>query len=764
MAQAIPFIVSLVVNLAVSYAIRAIMASHTNTNTLRRGNQLNQLDITSSAHGELIPVVKGSSRVSGNVIFANDIVRKTHTSTQSFTSGGGKGGGSSQTETITTETYTYHATFAVALCKGPIKGVTRIYAANNIIYNVGLDADTPTLTKSLAFKAATLTFYDGTETQTIDPIISAALGADATAFRGTAYIVFSDWDITSFGGIPPLSFEVVESGTTVGDQIQKDTFPIADFIQTLSTEAGVVADTTLVTGDARGLKLADTDNYREIIDALMDAFLLSSVESGGKIKFFDRNSNSILTIPATDMGASEGINENDVKITLVDEVALPREVEISFIDINQNYQSSAQLFKNEYGHSNKFSLPYPVVMTAGEARQKANILNDLLWTMRIQYEFKLPFKYIELEPGDVITIPVGNKNVIVYINQVVVGANGIIEITANHHDTDSFTSSTGGDESNVSSTTGNIGLAGDSVALFYNLPALSPASDAPGIYACVSGTNQNWFNAVIFRSIDGGVSFDPYVNITAPCPTGVVDTLIPAGRDKYLFDDITTIDITLDDNHELESFNDSAILKGKNLAIFGTELIQFGTVSKIGVNKYRLSHLLNGRGETWRYMADHAIGEKFAYIGAAQFIEQADSAINRKYLYKVVSNGQDVNTVGSFEFINTGETLKPYSPINIAGSRDGSSNLTITWLRRSRTFFAWTGGIPVPLGEASEQYEIDIMSGTTVKRTIAATSESAVYSAADQTTDFGSAQPSIEVNIYQISAKVGRGTGENAII
>ncbi|MCY1309815.1 hypothetical protein D9M70_599440 [compost metagenome] len=65
--------------------------------------------------------------------------------------------------------------------------------------------------------------------------------------------------------------------------------------------------------------------------------------------------------------------------------------------------------------------------------------------------------------------------------------------------------------------------------------------------------------------------------------------------------------------------------------------------------------------------------------------------------------------------------------------------------------------MPAPVGEASEAYEIDVMSGSTVKRTISVTSPSFSYSAANQTTDFGSPQASITFRIFQMSQTVGRG-------
>ena len=115
-------------------------------------------------------------------------------------------------------------------------------------------------------------------------------------------------------------------------------------------------------------------------------------------------------------------------------------------------------------------------------------------------------------------------------------------------------------------------------------------------------------------------------------------------------------------------------------------------------------------------------------------------------------------------FTYTGKKFRPYSPVDIVGNRDGSANLTITWKRRTRVDGEWRDGVDVPLGEESEQYEVDILNGATVVRTIATTSETASYTAAEQTTDFGATQSSVSVNLYQISATFGRGVAGSAII
>jgi hypothetical protein len=94
--------------------------------------------------------------------------------------------------------------------------------------------------------------------------------------------------------------------------------------------------------------------------------------------------------------------------------------------------------------------------------------------------------------------------------------------------------------------------------------------------------------------------------------------------------------------------------------------------------------------------------------------------------------------------------------------RDGSG-VTFTWIRRARfDGDSWVGEIP--LGEASEQYAVDILSGSSVVRTLNATTPTVLYAAADEIADFGAAQTTLNVRVTQLSATVGRGFAAEAIL
>ena len=112
----------------------------------------------------------------------------------------------------------------------------------------------------------------------------------------------------------------------------------------------------------------------------------------------------------------------------------------------------------------------------------------------------------------------------------------------------------------------------------------------------------------------------------------------------------------------------------------------------------------------------------------------------------------------------TGVGLRPYAPVHIRGARNAGGDLTLSWIRRTRAGGDNWDASDVPLSEDVESYEIDIMWGATVKRTISSTIASAVYTAAQQLADFGAAQSSVTVRVYQMSARFGRGSPGTTIV
>ena len=234
-----------------------------------------------------------------------------------------------------------------------------------------------------------------------------------------------------------------------------------------------------------------------------------------------------------------------------------------------------------------------------------------------------------------------------------------------------------------------------------------------------------------------------------------------------VFDIGNTVDIVLL-NGELSSVTELAIFNGANVAVLGDEIIQFQNATLISDGKYRLSKLLRGRIGTENEIANHVAGERFVLLSSSiNRVAMQSSLIGLSRFYKPVSVGDSLGNTAEIAFTYTGKTLRPYSPVQIKGTRNipVTNDWTITWVRRTRISGSWQDGVDVPLNEETELYHMQIMNGVTPVRTIETiTSPNFVYTAAMQVTDFGVVQSTISVKIYQISAIVGRGVAGVATI
>ncbi len=143
------------------------------------GARLTGLQLTGSAQGDPVKQVYGRARVAGTIIWAARLKENRSTTRASKTSG-------------KTESFSYSLSFAVGLCAGPIDGIGRIWADGQLLDQ-----------SAIAYR-----LYRGEESQTPDTLIEVVEGT-APAYRGLAYLLFEDLDITQFGNRPPnLSVEV----------------------------------------------------------------------------------------------------------------------------------------------------------------------------------------------------------------------------------------------------------------------------------------------------------------------------------------------------------------------------------------------------------------------------------------------------------------------------------------------------------------------------------------------------------------------------
>jgi hypothetical protein len=209
------------------------------------------------------------------------------------------------------------------------------------------------------------------------------------------------------------------------------------------------------------------------------------------------------------------------------------------------------------------------------------------------------------------------------------------------------------------------------------------------------------------------------------------------------------------------------VLSGANAAAILSEdgqweVLQFLNAVLVDSGTYELSELLRGQAGTEGAMRDPlAAGAQFVLLdGAVQAVPVGVDAIRSSlnWRYGPANRGIGDASYSTRSHAFQGLGLKPLSPVHIAGMRDGGGDLHLTWIRRTRV-----GGdnwelTEVPLAEETERYEIDILDGTVVKRTLTAAQPAVIYGASEQIADFGSLPSAVTLHICQISAVYGRGS------
>lgn len=152
----------------------------------REGPRLDEVQLLRSVEGAPIPRLFGRMRLGGQLMWAGKV--REHVSV-SETGRGGKGGSPPKRRD-----FHYTVSFAIGLCEGEISRIGRIWL-DGAPYDVS----------NLRYK-----LHTGSADQLPDSLIASELGIENTpAYRGLAYIVFDDFDLTAHGNrIPQFNFEV----------------------------------------------------------------------------------------------------------------------------------------------------------------------------------------------------------------------------------------------------------------------------------------------------------------------------------------------------------------------------------------------------------------------------------------------------------------------------------------------------------------------------------------------------------------------------
>lgn len=551
------------------------------------------------------------------------------------------------------------------------------------------------------------------------------------------------------------------------------TVPLADIISARCLKTGLLIagdiDVTAITQQVRGYKVPTIAAVRSSLEPLQAAWPFDVIPHGYQIKFVPRGGASVVTIDSDELGCVAGAEQSGVRITASREMdsQLPREVQVTYLDFGREYDPNTGPGAKRWNTDavNVESLELAIVMSATEAAQTEEVLLYMRWLERHDVSFVLPPTHANLEPADVVTItsPTATYELrLVGINYL---PDGRIECAAKFNNAAVYTSAAVAQEG--LSTGQVLSFPGASISVLMDIPCVdSDITNKPGMLTALCGYSASWQGGTLFRSDDTGQTWIGAQGfVGSGCIFGTTINSIGSGT-THIIDEASLLTVRLYSG-SLSGVSLSAMYSGANHFAYGVhgrwEIIAARTVADNGDGTFTVSGLLRGRFGTEHNMSLHAIGDTLALLdrSVVRFMGMGVDSINLPRLYRAVTHGQAIDSVGNTEFTYAGENLECLSPVEMKASKGTTNDWTISWTRRTRTPVEPFSGIAAPLAESSEAYEVEIWSDanyTTLIRTITGlTSASATYTSAQQMSDFGVAQKYLYIKVYQLSATVGRG-------
>ena len=322
------------------------------------------------------------------------------------------------------------------------------------------------------------------------------------------------------------------------------------------------------------------------------------------------------------------------------------------------------------------------------------------WAERDTLTLRLPPRFLGLQPGMVASLALAPATWTI-TRAVVEGMVVVVDLRPAWHAAAGLPADAGRSTSPIDEAVAPITLA------LVEMPSpSSPDSGSPTLYLAASSPGRAARRATVQLSATGWTSA---ILTTAKKATlgRALNTLAPG--QAYLIDDEATVEIELfDPDQWLIGCEDAALIAGGNLALVGSELIQFGDVEPMGPGRFRLSHLVRGRAGTDWAMALHEPDETFILADRDTLKPIVLPAWARGAAVSAAHYDGVGDVTASAAATVAGDAIRPLAPVKLTAAIDGGGDLQISWTRRSRSGLAWVDDIDAPLDEGTELYDVTI--------------------------------------------------------
>jgi len=710
------------------------------------GPQLTELNVSGS-EGVPMPWLLGDrAPTDGQIIDLGEILKEEEETSA------GKGGASA------TNTKYFMSVVAVAwghTYPGSMNKMLFAWANGKMIYD-GTSWDEGVLQSAY--------MYYGSEEQTPNSLLETLHGGVGTvpAYRGTCYSVIGKLALAPFGNALPQFRALFECQHGIS---------VREAILRIHESRGIPrekVDVSRIDSCFRGITISGPIPGNQLLEAIMVAYRIVRRESNGKIVFRHRGDEDVVVIDADDLGAApDGEEVPALEVTDSGIATLPTHATVNFVDPDAEGQRGSVSDRRASGSLNVRTINLPLVISSVRAKRIARqeLFRELVERKRAR--FTLPPRYIHLEENDIAQIAYKGRNYMVRVTQIERGANWQYVCEGVLVENQVWKSAV---RSDVSTATGET---------VYTAPALTwQPMDLPplvndhctvfGFYSAIAAElpAAKWRGANLYGSPDDLA----WSLVGARANESIIGkaTSTLAAAPLGLWDRGNSVTVEMQEG-ELASVTEAEVLNGSNWMLLGDEIIGFATATLTGTagdgsKQYTLSTLARGLRDTGAAVGSHATNERAVLLTttSVDFNASSYTLLGTARKLRAVPAGATVESQTSKTLTLSGRTLRPFAPCVIRGLRDVSNNLSVTWQRRSRAITRLFQAAPAL--DDQRVYDVVVKLAGSPVRTERVTDETWSYSAADQTLDGITPGDPIDIEIYQISAAVGRGNAGTATI
>lgn len=509
--------------------------------------------------------------------------------------------------------------------------------------------------------------------------------------------------------------EITGECTSNIDIVVLDNDTLQETVETLCEKAGMPAGTydatalASITKPIRALAVSQVTPARTVLEQLAAGYFFEAYASD-KLYFVPRGGSVALSVPVADLGAGEDqATEEALPVTISSDEQIPAQIALTYSNVDSDYNTATEYSDRLIsGIVDTRTVALPMGFTASEAKGISDAMLADEYASRVAGQAAMTLKYSRLVPTDVVTLtsPDGDQ----YRARLVRRTEGRVLVAYEWVVDDATAIESAGITSDDYTPSITVNLPGPTAIELMDIPILRDADNSPGIYVAAKPSRGTWPGYQLLQSIDGGVEYTDAGTGTSRAVFGETTTVLTTWTGGNVFDEKGSV--TVDVGATLSSATrDDLLNSDANAMLIGDEVIQYRTATLVTTGIYTLTGLLRGRRGTEWAMASHAIGERAVLLRPAGLLRVGYDAarINIETIYKGVTLGKTLSSARPETIIDTGIALKPFAPTGLRVDTSTPGLYTVTWDRRTRLSYRWPSTTAVPLGEASETYEADLL-------------------------------------------------------